>query len=498
LSALVLQGKVVTFDPATPVLEDAAVYVADGTIEAVAPRTSPAPAGFDDAPRIRTGGAIYPGLIDLHSHLLYNLRTLWLPPRDEPYGTRDEWPNAATYGHDISWPAKLLAKVAGEAVLVYAEVKAIVGGTTAIQGAPGTTKPYEGFLVRNVDNETFGTGRDAVSQSVITLTRDELEHRATLMSKGSVFVYHLAEGTNPKLLGEFRDVADAECLRPELIAIHATALGAGEFERWKPQAGSIVWSPFSNLWLYRATTDVVAAREHKIRICLGADWGPSGSKNVLGELKVADIWNRGHLDRAFSDLELCEMVTTNPGDALARTWGSRVGRIEQGRTADLLVVDSRLEDVYRNLIESIERDVRLVLVGGKARYGRNALMKAAGAESSEKLPQAGRGRSLSLTGSKTPVSWAQVVETLEAVRADPQGALKHHENQKAFGEEPLELVPDMPEGPPLRSIEDLGAGDIPPLDTLRHDAAFFRLLTRKRAPILDGLLDPLSGYYERA
>ena len=84
----------------------------------------------------------------------------------------------------------------------------------------------------------------------------------------------------------------------------------------------MVWSPFSNLWLYRATTDVVAASKGGVKVCLGADWGPSGSKNVLGELKVADLWNAKQFDRAFSDRELCEMVTANPGSTLGERRGA--------------------------------------------------------------------------------------------------------------------------------------------------------------------------------
>jgi hypothetical protein len=36
---------------------------------------------------------------------------------------------------------------------------------------------------------------------------------------------------------------------------------------------------------------------------------------------------------------------------------------------------------------------------------------------------------------------------------------------------------------------------MPPLDTLHHDEAFFRALSRRHAPILDGLLDKLRDYY---
>jgi hypothetical protein len=369
-----------------------------------------------------------------------------------------------------------------------------VGGTTAIQGAPGTSQPYEGFLVRNVDNETFGTGKDVVTQSALTLELEELKKRATKMKGGSTFVYHLAEGKGDKLLGEFRDVASANCLQKRLVAIHATALSTHEFKQWS-KTGSIVWSPFSNLWLYRATTDVVAARAAGQRVCLGSDWAPSGSKNVLGELKVADLWNREHLGNAFSARELCEMVTSNPADAL--DWTGQTGRLRKGLQADLLVLDDDNHDPYRNLIESTERNVRLVLIGGKARYGRTTLMRATGAEASEPIPQAGRGRSISLAGSADAITWRTVVDSLEAVRADPQAALKHADRARAAGEEPFELVPDMPEGR-LERAADMSNVKMPPLDTLRHDAAFFRALKRDKAPILDGLLDDLRSFYGRS
>jgi 5-methylthioadenosine/S-adenosylhomocysteine deaminase len=491
---LALSGKIVTFDPAQPVVENGVLYVGDdGLIAAVGSKGAAAPQGFEDVRPIDSGGVLYPGLIDLHSHILYNLRSLWAPSRAEPYTSHNQWPDADTYSQEITAPARVWSKSpAAKEVLAYAEVKAIVGGTTAIQGAPGTSRPYEGFLVRNVDNETFGSGKDLVSQSALTLELDELKKRAQKMDDGDTFVYHMAEGTSPKLLDEFHDVATAHCLKQRLVAIHATALGTTEFDRWSAHAGTIVWSPFSNLWLYRATTNVIAAHKAGMRICVGSDWGPSGSKNVLGELKVADLWNRGHLDGAFSDQELCEMVTSNPADGLE--WTEHTGRLKQGLQADVLVVDARDSDPYRNLIESIESNVRLVLVGGKPRYGRTALMRATNAEAGEPIPQAGRSRAVSLAGGDEPMTWKQVLERLEAVRADPQAALQHATQLRAAGEQPFELEPDMPEGHQMRAA-DMSNVKMPPLDTFRHDAAFFRALEPDKAPILGGLLDGLSDYY---
>src|SRR5262245_47049737 len=101
--ALVLTGTVVTYDDAQPVVTGGAVYIGDdGLIDAVQSGRRRAPAGFANAPRLRTRGVITPGLIDFHNHLAYNFLPLWFAPRETPYTTRHQWPSAATYGRDIS------------------------------------------------------------------------------------------------------------------------------------------------------------------------------------------------------------------------------------------------------------------------------------------------------------------------------------------------------------------------------------------------------------
>lgn len=501
--ALALLGTVVTFDPALPVLEDGAVYVDGEHIAAVRPAKDAPPSGLGSVERIHTGGVIYPGLIDLHNHLAYNYRSLWFPSRTEPYTTRDQWPRAPTYGPEITRPTVALGTAAAKAVLKFAEAKAVVGGVTAIQGSPGLSRPYEGWLVRNIEHETFGTGQDVIFQSVLNLDVEGLGPYAKHMHEGSAFIYHLAEGTDPKLVREFEDLDDAGCLQPRLLGIHATALGPEQFKRWakSKNAGAVVWSPFSNLWLYRGTTDVVAARQAGLLICLGADWGPSGSKNVLGELKVADLWNRTHLDRAFSDQELCEMVTANPGEALGRAWGERIGRIAEGMAADLVVMGTKGRDPYRNLIESTERHVRLVLVGGKAVFGNGSLVKAAGATSPEPISVAGVRRTISMVNPAIPdanMTWEQVLDALERARSDPARAFELALESLPRGEAPLRLIPDMPGGElaeEITSPRDLGPVVIPPIDSLAHDVAYLRCLHPDRAPILGGLLEELDAYY---
>ena len=98
------------------------------------------------------------------------------------------------------------------------------------------------------------------------------------MQAGAAFIYHLAEGTEEKLVGEYDKLRDEGCLQPTLGAIHCTALEQANYEEWAPHGGSVIWSPFSNLWLYRATTHVDQAKQAGVRVCLGADWSPSARR----------------------------------------------------------------------------------------------------------------------------------------------------------------------------------------------------------------------------
>jgi 5-methylthioadenosine/S-adenosylhomocysteine deaminase len=501
---LVLTGRVVTFDEDQPQIDDGAVYIgADELIAAVQKRTAPAPAGFDGARRVRTGGVIYPGLIDLHGHIAYNSLPLWSPPgRAEPYTSRYQWPGDKSYEGLISDPANALGALAGKAHLKYLETKAVVGGTTAIQGTAKTGRPYEGWLIRNIEHETFKTKRKTVYVSALPL-RDDSAYKAQaqhLRDKLS-FVYHLSEGTDPKLIEEYDKIRDEDCLAPGLAAIHCTALERPNYVEWGPQGGAVVWSPFSNLWLYRDTTDVLAARAADVRICLGADWSPSGSKNLLGELKVADLWNRTHLAGELSAQEICAMATCNPADAV--NWSQRLGRLKAGLHGDVLVTTDRHGDPYRNLIESLERDVLLVAINGQPFYGTTPLMRAAGAERPEPIRFGRLRRSVQLIYPDVPeadMGWKAVLEDIAEAIADPLGRYFKLEKQHGNPEnekKPLWLMTDKPWDNPKVTNKEVPilptVVRIPPLDTFVHDTAYFRAI--EASPLHGGLLDGLRDYY---
>ncbi|MDP1848896.1 MAG: amidohydrolase family protein [Solirubrobacteraceae bacterium] len=501
---LVVTGHLVTFDEGRPQIPDGVLYIdRDGKIVAVADAATPPPPGFEQANRVDTGAEaiVYPGLIDLHNHIAYNCLALWIAPgRSAPWTARDQWPKDRDYLPSISLPVNALCKANGKAVLKYVETKAVVGGVTAIQGSSKVGRPFEGWMVRNIEYETFRTGRVGVRQAVFALEGEkEFARTKASLEAGEAFVYHLAEGTDAALAAEY-DVLDTNgILAPRFVGIHCTALRDEHYAGWMPRGGSIVWSPFSNLWLYGATTDVAAARARGMRICLGADWSPSGSKSLLGELKVAHLYNRERLGGLFSDEDLCRMATCNPADAVG--WEARLGRLRAGLHADLLVVARREEDVYRNLVTSIESDVRLVTINGYPMYGVASLMEAGAAVAPEPIEVApGLSRVVSLRDERiedADMSWTEVVDALEHIRSDAPAARVAAVAAAGGAENHLALVPDKPWDDPSRRGPqvDLRTVRIGPLDSLVADAAYFDAIDR--AVLHGGALSGLRAYYVR-
>ena len=376
----VLEGRVVTMG-SQGVIEEGAIYIRSGQIEAVMADDEPPPAGFTDAIRIKTGGTIYPGLIELHNHLSYNALPLWNVPRK--YLHSGHWQGKDEYKVAVTKPAMVLANTAGnaEALVRFVECRCLLGGVTTSQGITlqansGVRRLYKG-LVRNVEAPTVD-GLRAAKARIGAPDKDLDTYLRKLKDAPNCYLQHLSEGINDgrynTALKQFTNLQrddDSWALFSSFCGIHSTALKAEHFEVMAQHEGSIVWSPLSNYLLYGETTDVKAAKAAGVPIALGCDWAPSGSKNLLGELKVAEIVS-DELGGLFSARELCEMVTTTPAQILG--WGDRIGRIEKGKLADLIVVDDFTDDPYEKLVSARETSLTLVVINGIPRVGQTRLM----------------------------------------------------------------------------------------------------------------------------
>jgi cytosine/adenosine deaminase-related metal-dependent hydrolase len=480
----------------------------DGRVERITRRNASGPkSGFDKAVVLDVGSnLVLPGFIDLHSHLAYAPLPLWsVPGRTVPFPHHDAWPSAPSYAGDITWPAYAFIEAAPRELLAYAEVRALVGGTTSIQGSPPKNRPLDNWMVRNVEDETSGGGIAAtrILASTLPLKPEALAARSAQMKAGAGFIYHCAEGQpNSIVVREYQSARRCGCLQRGFIAIHTNALSPDDYGMWT-EPGAIVWSPFSNLWLYGSTTDVPAARERNIPVCIGSDWGPSGTRNVLGEIKVAALVSKRR-GWSLSPFDLVRMITCVPGDALAGPWAVQAGRLQPGALGDVVVIRARPSaEPFAAVVAATEQDVQLVVVGGRPLYGDPDLMKAAAARFPSTLTIAGAQRTLSMAqpaDGQAPWSFAQVLARMEQVRANPKQEIDAARNafaaDRAADATPrLRLALDMPLGRlPVGGLpKDLDDIVVPPIQPIAHDAAFFAAI--KGRGFHGGLLDALAGFY---
>jgi cytosine/adenosine deaminase-related metal-dependent hydrolase len=376
-----LTGCVVTPDE---VLDPGCVVVADGAISAV--QAAP-PAGV----RVQdTGGVICPGLIDLHGHPEFNVFAAWEPPKE--FENRYQWRQSDLYHKLVRDPQNTLKDaVPDQTQLRYAEVRALVGGVTAIQGTSELiTRLTSESLVRNVDKWIFGQHRARAMIDLPSATgraKDQLDQILTAIANHEVdaFYIHLAEGqkSNPRSQGEFDKLVGFGALTEATVIIHGTALSKDQLGHVRDAKAKLVWSPQSNLRLYGETTDVADALDMGLPVGLGADWLPSGSPSLLAEITVARrcLIEQGH---AIEAKQLVQMVTS--GAAAIAGLADKLGTLAPGRPADLVVFERRHPDAYENIVSAEPSWVELVAIGGDLTYGRTDWITALSDEAAQLQP----------------------------------------------------------------------------------------------------------------
>ncbi|MCA9520670.1 MAG: hypothetical protein KC609_06850, partial [Myxococcales bacterium] len=123
-----------------------------------------------DATVIETNGLIFPGMLDAHNHVLYDVfnETHWSPldRSDKPgeyWDTHTQWAASSNASYhvmkDVYDYMVSVSNGAGLAceMLKYGELKAIVAGTTSVLGAPiGGTSICYGSLARSIDGSRNG------------------------------------------------------------------------------------------------------------------------------------------------------------------------------------------------------------------------------------------------------------------------------------------------------------------------------------------------------
>ena len=374
---LLLKGHVVR--PSGPIAGE--VLVVGNTIKCAAVSCS----GAAGATIIDTQGIIFPGLIDAHNHAAFNMfdEADWNP--GPIYRNHNQWPRNDRRYPQVMAAKKHLESSAGADLGCemdkYGEIKALIAATTSVLLAPKlTVKACFGSLARTIDTPYNDIdGRDTIQTSISVPDERGGVGVCNAIDAGTTkaYIVHVGEGVDETSRKEFDTLANRArgcLLRKETTIIHGTAFGYLEFRKMALNDMALVWSPKSNMFLYKradgqpATTRIDLALQAGVkRIALGPDWALGGSMNLLDELRFAKkIATENHWT-AVSDERLFRMVTIDAAKALGVA--DKLGSISPGKRADLVVIAGNGSQPFTALLKATPETVRLVMVDGRILYG---------------------------------------------------------------------------------------------------------------------------------
>lgn len=380
-SGLILRGVVLRPEG---VLDPGEVLVVGTRIRCVAADCS-GEQGAEDATIIDTRGTISAGLVDSHNHMAYDFLPEWVPDPPRTFDNRYEWADDPSYEEHIRpYAAHRSANSHFCPAAKWGELRALVHGTTTMQGQASASGSCIDWGIRNAD-EYHDLGYDHMGGnigSVLDLTDDDA---AGLVADFTADVepvtryhVHMAEGVAGNVLEEFDSFAgrDARTNRHQgvslldygtAILIHSVPLTTAQLDEVEETGAMIVWSPSSNVALYGQTAPIGEILGRDITVGLGPDWTPSGEDEMLSELRYALAYGRDEGIEALTPQRLWEMATWEGAELVGLD--ESIGQLAPDFRADITVFGRRDADPYLAVVESRAEDVRLVLIDGVGFYG---------------------------------------------------------------------------------------------------------------------------------
>ncbi|MEZ4228458.1 MAG: amidohydrolase family protein [Polyangiaceae bacterium] len=269
----------------------------------------------------------------------------------------------------------------------FGELRFALGGATAVFGSGDLAG-----ILRDLDRT--GSGDNGLGQPGASYDTFPLgDSNGTELADGcgypdvsgppgsSVEAYapHVSEGIDAEARNEFlcltgQGTGSEQTLDGRAAIIHGVGLTPPDIALMAATGIDLIWSPRSNVSLYGDTAQVTEMARAGVSIGLGTDWMPSGSMNMLRELKCADELNSINYGKYFSDQALWLMATL--GSARALGMDDAIGVLATGHKADIAIFANSGRQYHRAVIDAGVGDVALVLRGGQPVTGNTAVVDA--------------------------------------------------------------------------------------------------------------------------
>jgi len=396
----------VPVEPAGAVLEQHAVAVRDGKIEAVlpAPQGRARFPGYDEL--ALENHVLMPGLVNAHTHAAMSLLR----------GLADDLPLVRWLEEHI-WPAetKHVSRdfVRDGTLLACAEMirggvtcfndmyffpdasleAALAAGLRSAQGmiviefpsayaADAADYLRRGLEVRDRSRDEPLASFCLAPHAPYTVSNESLKKVATLSAELDVPVHihlHETRGEIERSMTEhgvrpLERLARLGLVGPGLVAVHAVHLDNAEIDLLAKQGASVVHCPSSNLKLASGFAPVHSLLKKGVNVALGTDGAASNNRlDMFQEMRTAALLAKAVSDdpQAMPAHTALRAATLSGAKALGLE--KITGSIEPGKAADLIAVDfsapelSPCYDVVSHLVYAAGREnVSHVWVGGRS------------------------------------------------------------------------------------------------------------------------------------
>ncbi len=368
-SNLLLQGDVLA---ESDILVNGQVLIgSDGRIDCVACDCSASP-GAATATKLQCpDGIISPGLIDSDMSITYS-GNVPFTNTGERYEHRHDW-RTGENGHTQISSAGGASTVRQQ----YAELAAVMTGTTSINGRVGNRAGFARNLDGAIDsgalgelrivNTRFPLGDSSGTQLASSCAYSQLPS----VSAGLTDLFSVAEGIGAFARNEWLCESGGQSGAVDVIGArplsNSIGLKVADAELARTRDATVVWSPRHNTAVYGTSGPIGAMGRLGLRLSLGTYWQVTGSMNLQRELTCASQLNDNYLGDVFSDRDLWRMATFNAAYSLGAS--DSIGVLGVDRFGDVAIYDASVHAGYRAVIDAAPGDVVLVLRGGVPLHG---------------------------------------------------------------------------------------------------------------------------------
>ena len=381
---------------------------------------------------------VYPGLINSHDHLQGNYRPPVGPKPGVFYLTWLPWDNDLK----ASDMFKERSKLSREDLYNLSGYKCLFSGVTTVNDhfpQKFNAKILPTLPIRAILE--YGLAHESTSYDLKWGDGVEIEHSRAVKNSWP-FITHLAEGFDEEAMNSVNYLESIKILDSHCLFIHCIGFSDEDIQKVAKAGASVSWCAFSNRFMFNVTCKIRKMIKAGVNVTIGTDSSASGSANLLDEMRYDRALYRSMYGEDLNPELIFRMVTANAAKAF---WmQDRIGSLEEGKLADLLVIKAGQTDPYENLLNAKMEDIELITLAGKPLYGEL--------------------RFLDLFGGKIPSGYTQIHVGGRAmfVVGDPAGLYKMA-RKKVGLKKILDFLPFEPESDHLRVV---GRGSSP-----EHSAA---------------------------